>query len=65
MFHISDTVVSGLLGHEAHAVVEADRGELAHFGPLVLIRIIVYHVSKGLASKGLAPCNKYQNIEYE
>ena len=41
MFHISDTVVSGLLGHDTHAVLEADRGELAHFGPLVLIRIII------------------------
>ena len=38
---ISGTVVSSLLGHDTHAVFVAVYGELAHFGPLVLIRIII------------------------
>ena len=38
---ISGTVVNSLLGYEAHAVFVAVHGELAHFGPLVLIRIII------------------------
>ena len=43
---LSDTVVSSLPGHEAHAVFIASLGELAHLGPLVCIRIIIQHVSK-------------------
>ena len=41
---VSDTVISSLPGHEAHAVFIASLGELAHFGPLVCIRIIIQHV---------------------
>ena len=33
-FSRSDTVVSSLLGHEAHAVPLTGLGELAHFSPL-------------------------------
>ena len=59
MFHISDTVVSGLLGHEAHAVVVASLGELAHLGPLVRIWIIVQHVSQILSMRDIATCKQY------
>ena len=38
---LSDTVINNLLGHEAHAVFIASLGELAHFGPLVCIGIII------------------------
>ena len=41
-----DAVVSNLLGHEAHAVGVTGLGELAHFGPLVRIGIIVQHFSE-------------------
>ena len=32
---LSDTVISSLPGHEAHAVFIASLGKLAHLGPLV------------------------------
>ena len=38
-----DAVVSNLLGHKAHAVGVAGISELAYFGPLVFIGIIVQH----------------------
>ena len=41
---LSDTVVSSLLRHETHAMKVAGSGHLAHFGPLVLIGIIIQHV---------------------
>ena len=40
---ILDAEVSSLLGHEAHGVVMAALGHLAHLGPLVCIRIIIQH----------------------
>ena len=43
---LSDTVISSLPGHEAHAMFIAALGELAHLGPLVCIGIIIQHVSK-------------------
>ena len=57
---VSDTVVGGLLGHEAHGVVTTGLGELPHLGPLVCIGVIVQHVSKCVPfalNPLLAACN--------
>ena len=58
-FNRSDAVVSSLLGLEAHAVAVTSLGELAHFGPLVCIRIIVQHITKILST--MSPC---KTLEY-
>ena len=53
------TVVSKLLGHEAHPVSLTGLGELAHFSPLVCIRIIVQHLTQILST--MSPC---KTLEY-
>ena len=52
-----DAVVSSLLGHEAHAVVAAGCGELAHGDPLVSLGIIDQHFRQIAAATIPAPCN--------
>ena len=52
---LSDTVVSSLLGHKAHAMFIAGLGEVAHFGPLVCIGIIDQHFSKTVTT--VSSCN--------
>ena len=47
---ISDTVVGSLLGHKAHGMGVAASGELAHWGPLISVRIIEQHFRQPVAT---------------
>ena len=44
------TEVHSFGGHQTHAVVGPGFGEMAHYGPLVLFRVVDNHVSKPLLS---------------
>ena len=63
----SDTVISGLLGHNAHAVVVSGLGELANDGPLSpmsLFWIIDQHfiVFLSVSNRIFSPCYKYDHL---
>ena len=54
---VSDTVISSLRRDEAHAVVTARLGHLAHLGPLVCIGIIIQHFGQYVGMVFLSSCN--------